>query len=112
MSMSFNGVTGITFPDSTTQATAAVQSIGVAQTWQNMIGSRAAGTNYTNSTGRPIMVAITTSTGNSSASFYINGNLVATQGGDLNNTNTFTFIIPNGDNYRISNSVSQWWELR
>lgn len=36
----------------------AVQPIGVGQTWQNVIGSRAKRTTYQNTTGRPIVVAV------------------------------------------------------
>ena len=36
----------------------AVQPVGVGQTWQNVIGSRAKRTTYQNTTGRPIVVAV------------------------------------------------------
>lgn len=103
------------YPCQTVQTVPVVDvGIGSNQTWQNMLSpsvQRVANTTYTNTTGRAIMVAITTSTGSGSASFYINNVVVATQGGDYNNTNTFTFIIPSGNTYKISNSVNYWWEL-
>lgn len=83
--------------------------IGLNQFWRTP--TRVAGTTYTNSQGRPIMAMVTCSTGNSSASFYIDGAIVSTQGGDLNCTFTFFVIIPNGATYKVSNSVNAWWEL-
>lgn len=38
--------------------TADLKEIGVGQTWQDVTVSRVAGTTYTNSTGKPIMIAI------------------------------------------------------
>jgi collagen type VII alpha len=40
----------------TTWTSAAPSGIGVGQTWQNVTASRAMGTTYTNSTGKPIML--------------------------------------------------------
>lgn len=53
MTTTIDGSSGLTFPDATTQATAAV-SLGVGQTWQDVTASRAPNTTYTNSTGKPI----------------------------------------------------------
>jgi hypothetical protein len=39
------------------QALAAMSSLGYGQTWQNVSGSRAGGTTYYNTTGKPIVVA-------------------------------------------------------
>ena len=50
---------GVKFADGTYQSTAASGGLGIGQTWQNVTASRAVGTNYTNSTGNPIMVAMT-----------------------------------------------------
>jgi hypothetical protein len=92
--------------------------IGVAQTWQNMLSpsvQRASNVSYTNSTGKPIMVAVSASTGNGYLRFYINNVLVGEQGGDYNNSNSFTFIIPNGDSYKAvsgGGGISYWFELR
>lgn len=93
------------------------QAVGIGQTWTNvrLVPGRVAGTTYTNNTGRPIQVAVSVSTGNGGSNFYINGTIVATQGGDLNNTNTYFFIIPNGNTYKLDNvagGIAQWWELR
>jgi len=83
--------------------------IGIGQTWQNLSASRAAATTYTNSSGRPITVFIMG--GSSASNSVIIGGLT---------TQTFaafvpvTFIVPNGDTYRIAsvNSGVFWLELR
>lgn len=116
-----SNVTATTQPNGTANTTVATTqfaagiatqyAIGVNQIWRNVTTSRANNTTYTNSQGRPIMAMVTCSTGNSSASFYIDGSIVSTQGGDLNCTFTFFVIIPNGATYKVSNSVSAWWEL-
>ena len=93
----------------TTQLATAVQPVGVGQTWQNLSASRAAATTYTNSSGRPITVFIMG--GSSASNSVIIGGLT---------TQTFaafvpvTFIVPNGDTYRIAsvNSGVFWLELR
>ena len=109
--------TGITFPSATVQTDAA---IGYGQTWQNVAGSRVAGTTYTNSTTKPIMVNISltsTSTGNS-ASFAVGGvtvwsNSVSTSSG--NYATSFSTIVPVGSTYILNNSnnsITAWTELR
>lgn len=85
--------------------------IGVNQIWRNVTSSRANNTTYTNSTGKPIMVSVNCTTGNSGATFYIDGYAVSTQGGDLNCSFTFTLIVFPGGTYKVSNSMNSWWEL-
>lgn len=92
-------------------------SLGVGQTWQNMLSPsvlRANNTTYTNSTGKPIQVVVTVAASPSTAYFYINSVNVATIGGDNNNTSPFSFIIPNGDTYKVITSygIPSWFELR
>lgn len=93
-------------------------AVGVGQTWQNFRSPtvrRDKGVTYTNDTGRPIQIAVSVSTGNGGSNFYINGVVVAVQGGDLNNTNTYQFIIPANNTYRldqVAGGVAAWWELR
>ena len=94
--------------------------VGVGQTWTNVKTSRAIGTTYTNSTGAPIVVAMTP---NASANMYgtanIGGSAVLFQqftpsggGGSA----AWTFVVPNGVTYSITNlsnvSIAYWWELR
>lgn len=101
------------------QAIAAMSSIGYGQTWQNVIGSRAVGTTYTNTTGKPIMVAITVS-GNPYQLFvvYVNGVLVGqSDSGGINYSQIgfISVIVPPGATYSMSitaGSTSTWCELR
>jgi len=96
----------------------AASSIGVGQTWQGP--SRAIGTTYTNSTGKPIMVAITATctSGNTVQGLTING--VAVYAGSVN-VNTlasgFALIVPDGATYvTLTNggtlTLVSWLELR
>ena len=84
--------------------------IGVNQTWQNLTASRAAETIYTNTTGKPIQVAISYNGNN--AYFDIGG--VEIYMPDYNSFGFAFFIIPNGTTYRIRNqiSINSWSELR
>lgn len=98
-------------------------AIGYGQWWQNVTSSRSIGTSYQNTTGRPIMVAITS---------YANGSLIRLQV-SIDNANWMslgcthsgqnyydqqTGIIPNGYYYRHINTVGggvgieNWVELR
>lgn len=101
------------------QSLAALSSIGYGQTWQNLTGSRAAGTTYTNTTGKPIMVAISNS-GNPYQQFtlFVNGSAtVLSNSGGINYSHTgpIVAIIPSGATYSISittGTLSYWSELR
>lgn len=96
--------------------------LGVGQTWQNLTGSRALATTYTNSTGKPIMVAVYCSgspnDGNFSAT--VGGVQLGRQGfGAIASGVSFatiTFIVPDGATYRADNtggaSLNSWSELR
>ena len=88
----------------------AVSSLGVGQTWQNLTASRAVQTIYTNTTGKPIQVAINYS-GNE-AYFDIGG--VEIYMPNYNSIGFAFFIIPNGTTYRIRDQVTaiSWSELR
>jgi hypothetical protein len=103
-------------------------SIGVSQTWQDVKSSRAIGSTYTNSTGRPIMVIVTgQNSGTSSSSrlsFTVAGVTVgATTLAESNGTawnsvlNPITFIVPDGETYSATQSIGTstiftWVELR
>ena len=99
------------------EALTAMSSFGYGQTWATV--TRAYGTTYTNSTGKPIAVS---TYGNTATS---GGNLQATVGGVVltyaqhestgNTAVTTFFIVPSGVTYSVaSNSVtlSAWVELR
>ena len=90
------------------QATSAMSSLGYGQTWQNVTGSRALGTTYYNTTGKPITVMMVT---NASANytFAIGSMSVVFQSGNY----PITFIVPAGMSYSITgSSLGTWTELR
>lgn len=126
-----DGGTGLTAPgtsgnvltsNGTAWTSSATGEIGVGQTWS--APTRAAGTTYTNSGTKPIMVSIGVNV-NTSA----NGNITLTVGGiQLYSSNVsinssggalpalFTFIVPVGVSYVIAFtgsglSVNKWSEL-
>jgi hypothetical protein len=109
----------------TTASTDTVNSlnagIGVNQTWQDVTASRAIGTTYTNSTGKPIIVALTytNSAGTSVQGLTINGVVVYASGVTTATVSGagFALIVPNGATYvTVSNSGTMtkvtWTELR
>lgn len=93
--------------------------IGWGQTWQDMTSSRAIGTTYTNSTGKPIMVSIYCITTGASqiVTLTVGGVAVAKQQGDTTNgaaASSISAIIPSGTTYVLSGNrtLSLWAELR
>lgn len=98
-------------------------ALGVGQTWQNVSGSRVVGTIYTNSTGKPIMVAI---------SDLLQANIVTTpwfevdgvtvgyavgSGASANMSCYIYAVVPDGAQYRLLSvtglgSAGTWIELR
>ena len=79
--------------------------IGQSQTWQTV--TRASGTTYTNTTGRPIMLSVAQSTaGISTFTVTINGSalpaLFASPSGTFGG---FTIIIPVGATYVYTNTI-------
>jgi len=99
-----------------------IPHLGNGQLWTNMIGSRSPGVTYTNTTGRPIAIYVTTYAVNATTSYlYINGANVSIIGASIGggfNTNLYaplTAIIPAGSTYMVTvsgSSVVRWWELR
>ena len=111
MPVTINGTAGITFNNSSVSS---VGGIGDGQTWQLFTGSRAINTNYTNSTGKPIMVAINFSTGTSGL-ILVDGvfaGIGASTAGEA--TGGLNTIVPNGSVYRYVGgaAVLDWSELR
>ncbi len=92
--------------------------LGVNQTWQSV--TRAIGTTYTNSTGKPITVAITAtcSAGLTVQGLTINGVAVyAASVNVINAASGFSLVIPNGATYvTLTNggtlTLVTWVELR
>lgn len=123
---SFDGSENISIPITATD------SIGEGQTWQNMLGSRALDTAYTNSTGRSICLMIRfeqTADTWSIGYVYCGGGLTdpiyaggfgtasATSKGGIH---VATVIVPPGEQYKVvtaggspsETSVTRWYELR
>jgi len=101
------------------QALAALSSIGYGQTWQNMIGSRAFATTYTNTTGKPIFIYVAgTSTSSNSMSITINGvqYLLSTAVAAADRAQA-SALIPAGATYSVdlsagTKTLTIWSELR
>jgi hypothetical protein len=100
------------------QLTGEASPIGAGQTWQNP--SRAIGTTYTNSTGKPIMVAIcvTCTSGATAQGLIINGATIYAGAVNVATNGTgFALIVPNGATYVTTTnagtlSIVGWAELR
>jgi hypothetical protein len=107
---SVNGSTGVI----------TVSSVGVGQTWQNP--SRALNTNYTNSTGKPIMVtcSVRAQSAANQASAIVDGVTILQSytidccGVPQISYFPLSFIVPNGSIYRINGNsdFTVWAELR
>ena len=94
-------------------ANAPDNSIGVGQTWQNVVASRAANTTYQNTTGKPIMVNCRSSA--TTSAFRVSSDNItfvdAVGGGEASKS----AIVPNNIYYRLyndNNNLQDWAELR
>ena len=95
-------------------------AIGVGQTWQYVTASREKGTTYTNTTGKPIAVSITTGVNSTrTLSLYVNEVLVGTTviASSAVVTNQLFAIVPAGSTYMATlsggaTSINSWVELR
>jgi hypothetical protein len=109
----------IVLTNATGTANALNAGIGVNQTWQNVTASRAWSTDYTNTTGKPIMFSVTHYAGDSGMELLVGGVLVGQQGqtsGSGDDIFNMMAIVPNGTTYRanplrVSGSFT-WVELR
>jgi hypothetical protein len=101
-----------------TNATNATNILGSSsQAYGDYIGSRSLSTTYTNSTGKPIWVAVAwTATGNGNYTATVNGNLAYYTTQDLYPRANVNFIVPIGGTYSVASSAGQnpayWYELR
>ena len=91
--------------------------IGVGQTWQDMTGSRAFNTTYTNTTGRSISIYVKTVSivDQIILTFVIGSSNLPSErwNGDLQSV-TQNLIVPPGVTYRVNCNIgmASWWELR
>ena len=103
---------------SNTATIAQSTDLGVGQTWQNVTGGRSSGTTYTNNTGRPIYIKVSSNFTSSSNSLFLYVNEVEVQriqqDADGSVNAWADLIVPPGSSYRInsSNGFSNWSELR
>lgn len=113
-SLSFNGSADMSVDASTLNSL-----IGVGQTWQNVTASRTLSTQYTNSTGKPIIVSIgitTAAAGN--MTIIVNGVSTTLQGTTVSSGQGIgcITIVPNGSTYQCNASgtpsLNIWSELR
>ncbi len=96
--------------------------IGYGQTWQNLTSSRSFGVTYTNTTGRPIFVAVYAAGSPNDGAFKVtvDGLDLGTQGFGAIASGvsyaTITFLVPPSSSYSASNvvgaSMISWRELR
>lgn len=91
--------------------------IGYGQTWQNVESSRLGNVAYQNTTGRPIMVFITTNQTGGFPQVSVNGTSGWVNVGRFDAGTTFNaqFIVPPNHYYRLNiakGSVTFWTELR
>lgn len=90
------------------------------QTWQNVAGSRSFGVTYTNTTGRPIFLAVilkNVAGGGTTSDLVVDGFTLSNNTRALaDEPDTHFALVPNGSNYRIppigNTLVVAWWELR
>lgn len=92
-------------------------SVGTrGQTWQDLTGSRAMGTTYTNTTGRAIMVSVgVAQVGASITSVTVGGVVIGTITNEIGFERSLsTFLVPDGATYSLSagNTLAKWAELR
>ena len=98
------------------------KSIGIDQTWQDVLSQRKYNVVYTNTTNKPIFVSIVsypTPSPTPYVSFYVDGLLVARSETSGTEDNTqITAVIPSGSTYKIDNGgdngtrLKAWAELR
>lgn len=119
MAITLDGSAGVSYPAGTTGTMAGV---GDGQTWQNVASSRAFGTTYTNTTGKPIMVNVV-AYNNTNSSWAIltpsvGGVALADARAIVNQSAAYiSFIVPAGSTYVINNTgtaaaLNIWAELR
>jgi hypothetical protein len=97
------------------QALAAMSSLGYGQNWQVVTGSRALGTTYYNTTGKPITV-VTSFQSSATFTMQVNGNSVSQIGAGVGTLASMTGVVPPGMSYNVNTSgggsINTWCELR
>ena len=88
-------------------------NVGVSQTWQDVSGSRTAGTAYQNTTGKAIDVAVQLGTGTTYLQVSSDGTTYLTiANGNTTSTVPASVIVPDDHYYKVVGSFTRWHELR
>lgn len=110
-----SGSNTITLPATTDTAAVLGNLLGVNQTWQNLTGSRAYGTTYTNTTGKPISVFSITNGVSSTLSASVSG-VTAANSNTTGSASVVFFIVPPSATYVVTAgggaTLVTWSELR
>jgi hypothetical protein len=108
------GTSGNVLTSNGTTWVSGTAGLGYGQTWQNVTGSRAANTDYTNSTTKPIMVNVYRANSNTNGDFIVDGVTVATinPSTDPSSGQTISILVPIGSVYKFTQSFLFWVELR
>lgn len=91
--------------------------VGVGQSWQDVLASRASGVTYTNTTGKTIAVSVTQGAATSTTMVVsVNGVTVANPTTSSNAARPHvTFLVPTGQTYSVTvtgGTLLVWAELR
>lgn len=100
-----------------TPANLTASQLGRGQTWQNLTGSRSAGSAYQNTSGRPIFIAVRyLQSGSGTTTMFVDSVEVSYgQQATVSGGQTLSAIVPNASFYQVnvvSNTLSYWAELR
>ena len=92
-------------------------SFGVGQTVQNVTASRALGTTYTNSTGKPVLISVTVAGANDygTTTLTVSGVAAASvsNSSQYGQTKNICYVIPPNTTYSVVGSpIILWTELR
>lgn len=95
------------------------QSFGVGQSWQNVKSSRVAGTTYTNTTSRPIVVNVTAkgyqATTQITAIVQGINFIIGSDSTPYDTVAAGSFVVPSGSGYSITvayGGLDTWYEFR
>lgn len=102
------------------QAAADAAGLGVGQSWQDVSGSRAKGTIYTNTSGKAILVSVSSTAhgSNTQCNIDIDGVEIerSQSGGGSSNVSSVQALVPDGSTYEVNGngnfSVGTWMELK
>ena len=97
--------------------TAVSSSFGVGQTVQDVTASRALGTTYTNSTGKPVLISVTVAGANDfgTTTLTVSGVAAArvSNSSQYGQTKNICYVIPPSSTYSVVGSpIILWTELR